>query len=186
MNSRKIATIASLAALSIATDYAMVYFPNVKLMDLIVFVSGFCFGPAVGVLTGVVSWAIYGPLNPQGFSLPIWLATMFFEAVYGVAGAWLRKSLDLEGSDFSRDQVNFWVFFGLLGMLLTFVYDIGTNIVFGYAYGMSLLYAIVIGFVPFGIVHVLSNALFFGFGCVPSINALLKVVGGEKHGIPKK
>ena len=55
MQTLKIAIIACLVALSIGTNYALAGVWNVKLMDFIVFVGGFCFGPVVGVLVGVIS-----------------------------------------------------------------------------------------------------------------------------------
>lgn len=187
MNSQKLAIITLLAALSIGTNYAMISLFNVKLMDLIVFISGFCFGPLVGALIGIISWAVYGTLNPIGFSLPIWLSTMFSETIYGIVGAAIRKSLNPnELKEFKSERVNTYFFFGILGMFLTFVYDIITNMVFGYVSGWNILFAIIVGFVPFGLVHMFSNAFFFGLGCAPAINAVLNIVGGEDSGISKK
>jgi len=187
MNSHKLAIITVLVAFSISTNYAMISLSNVKLMDLIVFIGGFCFGPLVGMSIGVISWAVYGTLNPLGFSLPIWLSTMFSEAIYGVAGAAIRKGINQEEfSEFGKERVNAGIFFGILGMLLTFAYDIITNIVFGYVSGWNILFALIVGLVPFGLVHMLSNALFFGIGCVPAIKAIFKVVGGEKSDILEK
>ena len=48
MNSHKIAVVAVLIALAIATNYAMISIYNVKLMDVIVFIGGFILGPLVG------------------------------------------------------------------------------------------------------------------------------------------
>lgn len=187
MNSKKLAVTTILVALAIGTNYAMIYLDNVKLMDLIVFIGGFCFGSSVGALTGIISWVVYGTMNPRGFSLPIWLTTMFSEMIYGIAGALIGKGLKRNGlSEIQNDRVNACAFFGLLGMLLTFVYDIITNVVFGYVSGWNILFAVIVGFVPFGLVHMLSNAFFFGLGCVPAINAISKVVGGENRGISKK
>lgn len=187
MEPQKVAMIAVLAALSIGTNYAMIFLFNVKLMDFIVFVGGFCFGPFVGASIGIVSWAVYGTLNPMGFSLPIWLSTMFMETIYGVVGGLMRRRLNLTTVVESRDgRINAFIFFAAIGMLLTFVYDIVTNIVFGYVIGWNILFAVIIGFVPFGLVHSLSNALFFGIGCVPAINAILNVAGGENFGISEK
>lgn len=187
MNSKKLAIIIVLTALSIGTNYVMISLYNVKLMDLIVFIGGFCFGPIVGALIGIISWAVYGTLNPLGFSLHIWLATMFSESIYGVAGAFMRKSLNRDGiNEIINRGVNTCVFFGVFGMFLTFVYDVITNIVFGYVNNWSILFAVIFGFVPFGLVHMVSNAFFFGLGCVPAIKAILNVVGGEKFGISKK
>ncbi|MGA9387273.1 MAG: hypothetical protein WBV70_00410, partial [Candidatus Bathyarchaeia archaeon] len=55
MNTVKIALIATFCALAIGTDYALVGVPNVKLMDLIVFLGGFLFGSVVGSSIGIVS-----------------------------------------------------------------------------------------------------------------------------------
>jgi hypothetical protein len=181
MNSRKIALIAVLAALSIGTNYALLPFFNVKFMDFIVFVGGFCFGPVAGGLIGVISWAIYGSLNPLGFSFPVWLSTMFAEAIFGVAGGLAARFLVLpKNSRVGKDRIGVFVFFGVLSVFLTFIYDFITNAAYAYAYGMNLIVAIVVGFVPFGIIHLLSNAVFFSLGCVPTINTILKVTGGEK------
>jgi LytS/YehU family sensor histidine kinase len=187
MNSKRLAIIAILAALSIGTNYAMISLYNVKVMDLVVFVGGFCFGPFVGALIGIVSWIVYGSLNPLGFSFPIWLSTMFSEAIYGIAGAFMRKSLSPKGlRGFKDERVAISIYFGIIGMFLTLTYDVITNIVFGYVSGWNILFAIIVGFVPFGFVHMASNAFFFGLGCVPTINAISKIVGGESHDVSEK
>ena len=91
MNSKRIAIIATLVSLAIATNYAMMPFYNIKLMDIIVFLGGFCFGPLAGALIGVTSWAVYGTLNPLGFSIPVLLATMFSIAVGIGFGLWSAR-----------------------------------------------------------------------------------------------
>jgi len=171
MNSKKIAAIAILVALSIGTNYALVGIYNVKLMDLITFVSGFVFGPFVGVFVGVFSWAIYGVLNPYGFVLQIWVATMFSEAVYGVAGGLLH----MVNTNFNGKS--FWhvVFLGNLGFLLTLVYDLITNIAYAHVLGQDVLIAMVIG-APFTLTHELSNALLFGICFIP-LTTTLKIMG---------
>jgi uncharacterized membrane protein len=186
MNPRKVAIIATLASLALATNYAMLPLHNVKLMDVIVFVGGFCFGPLVGGLIGVLSWAIYGTLNPAGFSFPVWLATMFAEAIYGVVGGIVKKGFSFDSGDSEHRPQGLYFSFSALGMLLTLAYDIVTNVVFGYVSNWDILVSIIAGFVPFGFVHMLSNAFFFGLGSVPAINAIFKVVGGETSGISKK
>jgi hypothetical protein len=183
MQTLRIAIVACLVALSIATNYALIGVWNVKLMDFIVFVGGFCFGPVVGVLIGVLSWAVYGTLNPQGFVLPIWLATMFSETIYGIAGGFLRKGLR---TNFKGEWWRASVFFASVGALLTLVYDVVTNVVFGLTVGWNVVFAVVVGFIPFGLVHVASNLFFFFFGSVPVISAIKDVVGGENSVILKE
>ncbi len=56
--------IAVLVALSVSSNYAMVWIPNVKLMDLLVFIGGFISGTLDGALVGALSWVVYGFLNP--------------------------------------------------------------------------------------------------------------------------
>ncbi len=187
MNTRNLAVIAILAALSIGTNYAMISLYNIKLMDLIVFIGGFCFGPLVGALIGIISWVVYGTLNPLGFSMNIWLAAMLSESIYGIVGGLVRKALSsYEIASPTHERINTYVFFGAVGLLLTLTYDVITNIVFGYSFDLPLLFAILSGFVPFGLIHVMSNAVFFGFGCVPAINAISSLTGGKKNGVSKK
>ena len=177
MNTVKVAIVAMFCALSIGTDYAMYGLLNVKFMDFIVFVGGFCFGPVVGVLVGVISWSVYGTLNPQGFVLPVLLATMFSEAFYGVAGGLLRKGF----TGFKGEAWRASLFFASVGAVLTLMYDVVTNVVFGLTAGWNVVFAVVVGFVPFGLVHEISNLVFFGVGSVPVISAVNKVVGGERN-----
>jgi hypothetical protein len=178
--SREIAIIAVLVALAIGTNYALISIYNVKFMDLITFVGGFCFGPIVGAAVGIFSWIIYGAVNPLGFSLHIWVATMSAEAVFGVAGGILGRSMRHSANSASwKRKPSGWLFLGAIGMLLTLLYDVITNAVWGYIYGPNMVIAVIMGFVPFGLVHMISNAFFFGVGGIPTIRAVLKVVGGE-------
>lgn len=187
MNSKKLAMIAILTAASVSSNYAMIHLFNIKLMDLIVFVGGFCFGPLAGASIGIASWAVYGSLNPLGFSFPIWASAMASETIYGLAGGIARRAFNFNtSSPLENHRLGNCFFFAALGMLLTFAYDTITNIVFGYVSGWSVLIAVVVGFVPFGLVHVISNAFFFGLGCVPAIKAMLKIVGGKSIGSPEK
>ena len=78
------------------------------------------------------------------------------------------------------------IFFGVIGVFLTFIYDTITNIVFGLVNGLSIWVALIVGFVSFGLIHMISNGIFFGIGVVPTIKAIKKLIGGEKAVILKK
>lgn len=173
----KLAVITSLTALSITTNYALIGVYNVKLMDFIVFIGGFCFGPIVGALIGILSWTIYGTLNPHGFVLPIWLATMFSETIYGVVGGFLGRNFN--SFQIKKEWKEASVFFAVVGAMSTLIYDVATNIVFGLASGMDIILAIFSGFFPFGLLHVVSNAIFFMVGSIPAISAIETVIRGE-------
>jgi len=80
-------------ALSLATNYAMIDIPNVKLMDAFVFIAAFLFGLQVGLGTAVSIWAVYGFVNPYGQDdLMLLLFLMTGECLYALAGALLSRT----------------------------------------------------------------------------------------------
>lgn len=173
MNTLKVSIVATLVALCVATNYALVGVFQVKAMDFIVFVGGFCFGPFAGAFIGILSWAVYGVINPYGFVPQVWLATMFSEAIYGLLGGLLGKNLAL--TNFNDERFKLSVFFGTMGFILTLIYDLITNVAFALALGMPIIVAIVSG-APATILHEVSNTAIFGVVSIPVITALKKVV----------
>ena len=80
-------------ALSLATNYAMIDIPNVKLMDAFVFIAAFLFGLKVGLGTAISIWAVYGFINPYGQDdLALLLFLMTGECLYAMAGALLSRA----------------------------------------------------------------------------------------------
>lgn len=161
--------VALLSAAAIASNYLLIGVPNVKFMDLIVFTAGFIMGPTMGASTGVMVWLVYGTINPYGFSLPILGATMLGESIYGVAGGLYGK-----GPRQSGYGVDPWA--AVMGFMLTFVYDIFTNIVSAYTVGIPISIGLMTG-IPFMLAHVLSNTMFFGLGFKPLSSSIKKVLG---------
>lgn len=178
---RDICLITMLTAVCVGSNYAFMSLPNINIMDLVVFVTGFVFGPFIGGMTGILSWAVYGVLNPLGFSVPIWISSMIGEAIFGIVGGVigrikdrkLTKSFDLK---FSL-EISFW------GLILTIIYDLFTNFVFAVTFGVSFVAAIVTGwFIPpwFGLMHEGSNLLFFFVAVHPLIRAIKRIKRGER------
>jgi hypothetical protein len=168
--------IAVMTAACIVSNYLLIGIFNVKLMDLIVFSSGFLFGPSVGASVGILTWLVYGTLNPYGFSLPVLVATSLMESVYGIVGGILGKrgnmGVGLTGN----------LKYGIIGFLLTFLYDLVTNIVSGLSAGIPLGVALITG-IPFAIAHQGSNAAFFFLGASPLISAVGRLIpNGGKDG----
>ena len=161
--------IAVMTAACIVSNYLLIGFFNVKLMDLIVFSSGFFFGPTVGASVGILTWLVYGTLNPLGFSLPIWISTSLMESLYGIVGGFLGTRVNMGGGLTSNLK------YGIVGFLLTFVYDLVTNIVSGLSAGIPLTVALITG-IPFAIVHQGSNAIFFFLGAPPLISAVGRLI----------
>jgi len=155
---------------------------NVKFMDLLVFVSGFCFGSLPGVLVGVFTWLVYGTLNPLGLSLPVLVATTLGEAVFGFVGGLSRRFGLLRVPSVAKAERKEYLASGvqmaLLGFLLTFFYDFFTNIVFGWSWGLPIVAALASG-VPFAVLHQGSNLAFFLLGGPALIVAIQKVAPKE-------
>jgi len=177
---RRVSLIAVLTATCLATNYALSWAPNIKVTDLIVFVAGLNFGVSVGSTIGVLIWTIYSWLNPYGvLSLPTWLFITFGQAMYGIVGGLLRRTICWRPGNFSN---NFKVELALWGFVLTFFYDLVSNIGFAVTYGMPLLYALVTGWlIPpyFGIIHEVSNAALFSLATDPLFKAINGLIGGE-------
>jgi hypothetical protein len=161
-----------MTAACIASNYLLIGVVNVKFMDLIVFVSGYSFGPTVGASVGVLTWLVYG------FSLPILVATSFGESLYGIAGGLLgARGAGAMGSGLPANLK-----LAITGFLLTFVYDLITNIVSGLSAGIPLNIALVAG-IPFAIAHEFSNTAFFFIGALPLISAIGRLIPqSEKNG----
>lgn len=172
MKTFKIAIIATLTAISIATNYTLIGVSNVKLMDFIVFVGGFCFGPLIGASIGILSWLIYGSINPYGFVPQVWLATMIAESIYGIVGGFFGKSLTSTTFDGQRFKLS--VFFATVGFLPTVLYDLITNVAYASSFNVPVVAAIFVG-APFTVLHEVANAAIFGICAVPMITALKKL-----------
>lgn len=168
--SKKVSLMALMTAAAISSNYLLIGVPNVNFMDLIVFTGGFLFGGVFGVSIGVLSWLVYGSFNPYGFNLPTLLGTMTGEAIYGVAGSLAGNRIRLGGA-FRPDYR-----LGVLGFLLTFMYDVLTNIVSALVAGIPIPVAFITG-VPFMLVHQVSNAVFFAVGIPPLVKAVINING---------
>jgi hypothetical protein len=168
--SRKISLMAVLTASAIASNYLLIGLLNVKFMDLIVFTGGFLFGGAFGASIGALTWLVYGTINPYGFNLPTLGATIIGETIYGIAGGLARNRLKIEEAwkpDFRL---------GVIGFLLTFLYDVLTNIVSAWVAGIPIVVAFITG-IPFTLTHEVSNAVFFSVGVPPLVRAIRKLNG---------
>ena len=176
LNTRQVALIAMLSAVSIVVAYskgaAIPSLPGVfEFMTVLIFVSGFSFGYSVGGSVGVIALTIY-MLVPYPFAHPAaWLfstspvllvvmACLGF--MFGIAGA--------AASRFLRPQrtLRFTLYMGLLGLGLTFIYDVASSVGFALAYPAftAVWQAIVLTFIPLfypwpPIIHTATNTIVF-------------------------
>jgi uncharacterized membrane protein len=174
-STRQISVIAVMTATCVATNYLLIGFVNIKFMDLIVFVSGLTFGAVVGSSIGALTWFVYGTLNPYGFSLPILFATSLSETIYGIVGGLLGRQGMLDNASLGRNRILIeGLKFAAVGFLVTFVYDLLTNVATAYSLGLPLIPVLVAG-ILFSLVHEVSNATLFFFGVVPLLSLIRKL-----------
>jgi len=181
--------VAIFTALSLATNYALIGFQNVKLMDTLVFIVAFLFGIRLGIGVAVSTWLVYGLVNPNGVDGPIILSFLILgECFYALGGAILSRTSvgqELSGvrptDDSSRITGRTSVLrrlgrrirrlnptrslvFALVGLQATFGYDLLTNFASWLFLTTSLYQAFIIGNiigVPFSVAHEGSNTIFF-------------------------
>lgn len=168
---KMLAASALFTALAVSTNYLLFPVWNVKLMDVIVFISAFTLGFRFGVVVAVFSWLIYGVFNPLGFSYAILGSVACGEVFYAAAGRFCAKRGILHPLKL-----------GLIGLLATLSYDLLTNAVSGILFTNTLWPGVLVGIltmnfpVPLGLLHQASNLVLFSLlppKLVPTVSNLI-------------
>lgn len=184
---RDVALIAVFSALAVASNYAMLAFFQVKLMDSLVFISAYLFGFRVGAGVAAITWLVYGSLNPLGAAgFPLLLILIVGEMVYAVSGAFLgrtwKRSTDFGGG---RRFLNRSLVLGVTGLLSAFVYDFWTNAIDGlliYRSIEGIVLRMVTG-VYFALVHEVADFFFFAFVVPLLIVSISRVARLKTRGV---
>jgi LytS/YehU family sensor histidine kinase len=147
------------------------------------FTIGLIGGVAIGAFFGGFVMLINGLLSPFGFgglNIPFQMAGMIIAGVLG--GVFRRYTRN------SSSSARFFSETAILGAFIALVYDIITNLGFGFflvmageSSSLAFLTAFANG-VPFSLLHVASNTLVFGVLFLPLMNALNGLKIGEFHG----
>ena len=97
MKTKEIAFISVFTAIIVASNYALIAFPQIKLMDSLVFLSGYLFGFPVAASISILSWLVYGSINPLGGAgFPLIIALMTGEMIFGIFGVLCRRVFNIE------------------------------------------------------------------------------------------
>jgi hypothetical protein len=168
-----IALLSLLSALVLSSNYVLIAIPNVKLMDAIVFSSSLVMGMKFGATLATTIWIVYGTLNPWGFSLPTLIVVILSEMVYVLFSKIALSFKNEWGRINSYDSL----FISALGFFSTLIYDIVTNGFVGYLfYGSVIIGLLTMNFpLPMGLMHEISNALFFPLATPLICNTMVKV-----------
>lgn len=161
----RLALASLLVALALSTNYLLINVPNVKLMDLLVFAGAYLMGPIWGSLVGAMTWIVYGTLNPYGTNMLTLVIVITGELFYVIAAYLASRASPISPRS---------LMFGFLGGLFTLAYDLYTNALTGILfYGSFWAGIITMNFpLPVGLMHQLSNVLFFGIAGPPIISIL--------------
>jgi hypothetical protein len=152
---RKLAQMGIFVALAIALKLPLLQIPNVEFFTFVVFSSGYLLGILEGGVVGGLSILIYTTFNPYGFPpLPIALAQVFSMIFIGIFGGLVFKA-----GFVILVKLSTLILMGLVGVILTLIYDILTNLAVAYVVGQFI--PVMLAAVPFSLIHIGSNAIIF-------------------------
>jgi hypothetical protein len=175
MNRTRRATLAGLLiALIVAAGYSLAGVPNVELVTLLIFVSGFLIGPRLGAAVGAASWGLYSALNPMGAALPpILIVQIVSGSVFGIAGGYLGP-LILE----RVGRLAGMFLCGLAGLAMTLCFQIAVNTAAYFAAAgidvesSQTLWTFVAGGIAFTLMHLVWNTAVFAMTLRPIMSVL--------------
>ena len=152
------------------SSYALTAVPNVKLMDLLVFVAGYSLGFRRGIVVATGAWLIYGTFNPWGVASPFLLVTLMSSEVVFVAAGCAFRLMFRDASLSLRPNISTLILLGM-AVTCTLAYDVVTNIHTGIIWAQMIGSTDYIrwiniaifnhGAVMFSAIHVASNAVIF-------------------------
>ena len=180
----RISLIATFTALAIVLGYAMAYIPNIEVFTLMIFLSGFIMGKKEGAIIGLLSASIFTFFNPFGSSPPpLFIYQLIHYSLTGISGG-LAKDFMLNRKFFKPKEdlyvYQVMVIFGVIGGILTFLFDILSTLFGGFTVSTSIDYFIasyLLGIVTmFTPVHLIGNILGFVFLLPGLIQVITKLV----------
>ncbi|OQX54518.1 MAG: hypothetical protein B5M53_05735 [Candidatus Cloacimonas sp. 4484_209] len=176
---KRIAQTGIFTALAVVLGYLLVFIPNIELMSSVIFVSGWLFGPLVGITVGALSFAIFSLFNPLGASMPpLFFAQIIGGIIIGASGFLFKMVL-------TGLPVFLKVFIiGLGGGVVTFIFDILTNVggFIAFTTKETFLAYLSTGII-FSILHIVSNMLIFTLIVLPAVNRIEHISKRKKGNI---
>ncbi|MBI3859662.1 MAG: hypothetical protein HY296_05410 [Thaumarchaeota archaeon] len=118
-----VATVAAFVAVIVGSDFALAPFPNVKLLDPVVFVVAYVFGFRMGATVAVISETVWAFVSPWGFAGPVAPFLVAGELIFAVAGWWASKVWGDRSKLISENAV----FLGATMLMCAFAWDVETN-----------------------------------------------------------
>jgi len=170
---------ALLTALVFVAGQALAGVPNVEVVTVLVFVSGYLLGPVRGALVGAAGMGAHSLFNVMGAVVPpVWAAQVVCYAVVGVVGGVAGPVLAR-----MRRRVLAALLASATGVGMVLFYQVVINAVtyFFFSSGVSV-WVYVWGGIAFASVQVACNAVLFLF--VPSMLRVLSRHRAELVAVP--
>jgi hypothetical protein len=158
LTTRKLVLMALFVAVAVSLNYLLIYIPNVKLFNFIIFASGYLLGIWEGAIVGVMAMFIYSTFNPYNLGmfppLPLIAAQLFCMATIGAAGGLVCRLRPLV-----LEKASSYFLMAVLAIVLTLFYDFLTTLSTAYLFG-ALIPTLIVG-IPFTLVSLVSNTIAF-------------------------
>lgn len=124
MRSQSLAVVPIFTAMIVGSNFALAQFPNVKLLDTLVFVASFTFGFGTGAAVAVLSETIWSFVSPWGIGGAITPFLVGGELLFAAAGWGASKAWGGgRGLHWGRN-----VLIGSLLAISAFLWDLETNV----------------------------------------------------------
>ncbi|MBN2279942.1 MAG: ECF transporter S component [Candidatus Marinimicrobia bacterium] len=158
---KKIAYTGIFVALVMALGYSLLYIPNIELVTLIIFLSGYFMGIRIGSMVGMIGEFLFSTLNPFGSGLlfpPMLMAQVIAMTFVGFTGGLIGKYLPSEGF-----TVKYIFVFTIAGFSLTLIYDIFVSAAYPVSagFGLTQTIGIILSGIIFSALHITMNTLVF-------------------------
>lgn len=158
LTTRKLVLMALFVAVAVSLNYLLIYIPNVKLFNFVIFTCGYLLGIWEGAIVGIMAMCIYTTFNPYNLGmlppLPLVVAQVFSMAAIGTVGG-LVSRLHL----LNLRKVSGYLLMATLAIVFTLFYDLLTTLSSAFMFG-KLLPTIIAG-IPFTLVSLTSNTVAF-------------------------
>jgi len=172
MRTTRLVLLASLlVAMIFAAGQALAPIPNVELVTMLSFVSGYLLGPALGAVVGAAGMGAHSLFNVLGaVAPPVWVAQI---ACYGLTG-WVGG---VAGPGLARvhSRARAALLCAFTGAVLVVVYQVAVNAVAFYTFTNDVsVWTYVWAGVAFGAIQVAWNAVAFGVALPPMLRVLAR------------
>ena len=170
---RSLALMALWVGLIATVGVVLVLIPNVELVLLTAFLGGIALGPKKGFIVAVLGEAIFSAFNPigSGLGFPIlYIFQLLGVGLSGLVGGLLSNALLSINNSILKA-----VSMGMIGFLLTLVYDMLTALSFPLSSGITegTLWGSMLTGLAFFVMHMISTTTLFAlFG--PGLMQLVK------------